>query len=223
MSIKHFHLIYLSCIRRISSLSIWLFRQFAKHFHNQFPGGHSTFFGLLNTFIHIIMYSYYLLAALGPRMQRYLWWKKYLTALQMLQFIAIMVHAFQLLFIDCNYPKAFVWWIGMHAVMFLFLFNEFYQQSYAQKTKNRGMYIDIDILFIYLFFFKMNVQKVNISRAITRAWIISSFHSNSNAQYIRNGRNNKTLINFVFQPQRQPQPQQLKKSWLPVVRYQMAK
>lgn len=41
-----------------------------------------------------------------------------------------MVHAFQLLFIDCNYPKAFVWWIGMHAVMFFFLFNEFYQSTY---------------------------------------------------------------------------------------------
>lgn len=79
------------------------------------------------------MYSYYLLAALGPKMTPYLWWKKYLTAFQMLQFVAIMIHAFQLLFIDCNYPRAFVWWIGMHAVMFFFLFNEFYQQQYAQK------------------------------------------------------------------------------------------
>lgn len=81
------------------------------------------------------MYTYYLLAAMGPRMQPYLWWKKYLTAFQMVQFIAIMIHAFQLLFIECNYPKAFVWWIGMHAVMFLFLFKEFYQQSYQQKSR----------------------------------------------------------------------------------------
>lgn len=103
-------------------------------------GGHSTFFGLLNTFVHIVMYTYYLLAALGPRVQPYLWWKKYLTAFQMLQFIAIMIHAFQLLFIECNYPKAFVWWIGLHAVMFFFLFNEFYQQSYQLKRpkKNGG-------------------------------------------------------------------------------------
>lgn len=124
-------------------------------------GGHSTFFGLLNTFVHIVMYSYYLFAALGPQFQRFLWWKKYLTALQMvskssssatpfssfvgtklirflnisiqIQFVAIMVHAFQLLFIDCNYPKAFVWWIGMHAVMFFFLFNEFYKSTYKAK------------------------------------------------------------------------------------------
>lgn len=49
------------------------------------------------------------------------------------QFILIMVHAFQLLFIDCNYPKAFVWWIGMHAVMFFFLFNEFYKAAYKNR------------------------------------------------------------------------------------------
>lgn len=49
-------------------------------------GGHSTFFGLLNTFVHIVMYSYYLFAAMGPQFQKYLWWKKYLTALQMVKF-----------------------------------------------------------------------------------------------------------------------------------------
>ncbi|XP_012154335.1 very long chain fatty acid elongase AAEL008004 isoform X1 [Megachile rotundata] len=101
------------------------------------PGGHSTFFGLLNTFVHIVMYTYYLLAAMGPKLQPYLWWKKYLTVLQMVQFVAVMIHAFQLLFIDCNYPKAFVWWIGLHATMFFFLFNEFYQQSYLQRRKPR--------------------------------------------------------------------------------------
>lgn len=47
-----------------------------------------------------------------------------------------MVHAFQLLFVDCNYPKAFVWWIGMHAVMFYFLFSNFYKQTYIGKQKS---------------------------------------------------------------------------------------
>lgn len=48
------------------------------------------------------------------------------------QFVLVMVHAFQLLFIDCNYPKAFVWWIGLHAVMFYFLFADFYKQAYKK-------------------------------------------------------------------------------------------
>ncbi|XP_052865958.1 elongation of very long chain fatty acids protein AAEL008004 isoform X2 [Anopheles cruzii] len=119
------HVIHHGCM----PMSVWFGVKFT-------PGGHSTFFGLLNTFVHIVMYTYYLFTALGPQFQKYLWWKKYLTALQMVQFVLIMVHAFQLLFIDCNYPKAFVWWIGMHAVMFFFLFNEFYQSTYkAQKLK----------------------------------------------------------------------------------------
>lgn len=122
------HVIHHGCM----PMSVWFGVKFT-------PGGHSTFFGFLNTFVHIIMYTYYLLSALGPHMQRYLWWKKYLTTLQMVQFVLIMVHAFQLLFIECDYPRAFVWWIGMHAVMFFFLFNEFYKQAYLKKQRARAI------------------------------------------------------------------------------------
>ncbi|KAJ8918577.1 hypothetical protein NQ315_013082 [Exocentrus adspersus] len=124
---KYDHISTLHVIHHgVMPMSVWFGVKFT-------PGGHSTFFGFLNTFVHIIMYFYYMLSALGPQVQKYLWWKKYLTTLQMVQFIGIMVHAFQLLFIECNYPRAFVWWIGMHAVMFFFLFKEFYNQTYNKK------------------------------------------------------------------------------------------
>lgn len=126
--ISTLHVIHHGCM----PMSVWFGVKFT-------PGGHSTFFGLLNTFVHIIMYSYYLLAALGPKIQPYLWWKKYLTALQMVQFVLVMIHAFQLLFIDCNYPKAFVWWIGMHAIMFYFLFRNFYQETYKKREKKLAL------------------------------------------------------------------------------------
>lgn len=48
-----------------------------------FPGGHGTFIGWINSFVHIIMYTYYFLSAFGPKMQKYLWWKKHITNLQM--------------------------------------------------------------------------------------------------------------------------------------------
>ena len=100
------------------------------------PGGHSTFFGFLNTFVHIVMYTYYMMAAIGPEMQKYLWWKKYLTILQMIQFIGIMTHAFQLFFSNpCNYSMALAYWIGAHAIMFFFLFRNFYKQTYAARKK----------------------------------------------------------------------------------------
>ena len=55
-------------------------------------GGYSTLFffllaafmgAMVNAFIHVIMYTYYGMAALGPQFQKYLWWKKYLTRLQL--------------------------------------------------------------------------------------------------------------------------------------------
>ncbi|XP_013794017.2 elongation of very long chain fatty acids protein AAEL008004-like [Limulus polyphemus] len=106
------------------------------------PGGHSTFFAFINSFVHIVMYIYYGIAAIGPHMYKYLWWKKYITTIQMVQFVVIFVHSFQLLFRDCNYPKGFMWWIGFHAILFWFLFWDFYKntykkpRSYLKKNKN---------------------------------------------------------------------------------------
>jgi uncharacterized PurR-regulated membrane protein YhhQ (DUF165 family) len=57
-----------------------------------------------------------------------------------------MVHAFQLLFIDCNYPKAFVWWIGLHAFMFYFLFSDFYKQTYKKREARKVRYAKLGIV-----------------------------------------------------------------------------
>lgn len=101
------------------------------------PGGHSTFFAFLNSFVHILMYIYYGLSAIGPHMNKYLFWKKHMTAIQMVQFIAIFVHSFQLLFRQCNYPRSFMWWIGFHAVLFWFLFWDFFVVSYTSRRHSK--------------------------------------------------------------------------------------
>ncbi|XP_050400450.1 elongation of very long chain fatty acids protein 7 [Patella vulgata] len=95
-------------------------------------GGFGTFHALLNSFIHFLMYTYYGVAALGPEFQKYLWWKKYMTKLQITQFICVALHASQLLFIDCNYSMIFVYWIGAYAVIFLVLFADFYIKAYKK-------------------------------------------------------------------------------------------
>lgn len=51
-----------------------------------YPGGHGTLIGVINSFVHIIMYTYYMFSAMGPQFQRYLFWKKYITTLQMVRF-----------------------------------------------------------------------------------------------------------------------------------------
>lgn len=72
-------------IEPLSLYIISIFRVYNKinFFFFGIIGGHSTFFAMLNTFVHIVMYFYYMLSAMGPDYQKYIWWKKYLTAFQM--------------------------------------------------------------------------------------------------------------------------------------------
>jgi hypothetical protein len=97
------------------------------------PGGHGTLLGVINSFVHIIMYTYYLLAAFGPTVQKYLWWKKYITTLQMVQFVIVFLHSSQLLIYECNYPKFIVFLLLANAVYFLYLFATFYRRTYRSK------------------------------------------------------------------------------------------
>jgi hypothetical protein len=100
------------------------------------PGGPNGFFPLVNSFIHVIMYSYYALTTFGPRVQAYLWWKKYLTRLQMLQFILVMVNALKtFLSQDCKFPLLFSYLQASVACAFLVLFYMFYQDAYRRKQK----------------------------------------------------------------------------------------
>ncbi|GIY04019.1 elongation of very long chain fatty acids protein AAEL008004 [Caerostris extrusa] len=92
-------------------------------------------FPLINCFVHTIMYSYYCLAALGPGMRKYLWWKKYLTILQMVQFVIAFAHSMIPLFYDCGYHKGFAYAIMFHAILFMAMFMNFYRHTYNKQKK----------------------------------------------------------------------------------------
>ena len=101
------------------------------------PGGHGTLLGVINSFIHIIMYTYYMLSAFGPQVQKYLWWKKYLTSLQLVQFTIILFHSAQVLFTDCNYPKPLAFLLTINAFFFIYLFGSFYIRNYTTKLEKK--------------------------------------------------------------------------------------
>ncbi|XP_076440244.1 very long chain fatty acid elongase 7-like isoform X3 [Babylonia areolata] len=102
------------------------------------PGGQTFFHPLLNTGVHVIMYTYYGLAALGPKMQPYLWWKKYLTSMQLIQFLLIGLHTSYNLFLqpDCPFPKGWEVLALAYAVILIVLFANFYRQAYVHKTRH---------------------------------------------------------------------------------------
>jgi len=102
-----------------------------KVLSNSYASFSVAFFPLINMFVHIIMYSYYALAALGPGIQKYLWWKKYLTQLQLSQFVLIFIHSSHFMFIpNCEYPRIFTYLGIFNAVMFFVLFFHFYVRAY---------------------------------------------------------------------------------------------
>ncbi|KAI1293577.1 putative protein for very long chain fatty acid elongation [Halotydeus destructor] len=103
------------------------------------PGGHGSIIGLVNSLVHVIMYSYYFLAAFGPHMEPYLWWKKYITKLQIAQFLFFLVHSTQLLFVPgCRYPKIFAFAIIIPSALFVFMFGDFYRRSYLKDKHMRN-------------------------------------------------------------------------------------
>ncbi|BET00396.1 GNS1/SUR4 family [Nesidiocoris tenuis] len=108
-----------------------------------YPGGHPAFIGSINSFVHVIMYAYYMFAAMGPQFQKYLWWKKWLTTLQLGQFCLAFLHYMQILFHkDCNIPKWSVIIVLPNAIFFYYLFNDFYEKAYGpreQKKKENGI------------------------------------------------------------------------------------
>lgn len=122
--ITHLHVIHHSLV----AINAWYWVLFA-------PEGQPALGLCINVFVHIIMYTYYFLATLGPEVQKYLWWKKYLTTLQIVQFILVIVHMSIPLFVDCGFPRNLIY-IGIAQVfLILGLFVNFYIQAYV-RCKN---------------------------------------------------------------------------------------
>ncbi|KAH8026086.1 hypothetical protein HPB51_015435 [Rhipicephalus microplus] len=94
---------------------------------------HEMFISCLNSFVHVFMYTYYFLAALGPAYKRLLWWKKYITLMQISQFVLLLVHAIGMVFSKGNYLGLFVWLEAAQAILFFVWFMLFYIQAYTKK------------------------------------------------------------------------------------------
>ncbi|XP_064482569.1 very long chain fatty acid elongase 7-like [Ornithodoros turicata] len=110
-----------------------------------FGGDGQVLLGLcVNSCMHVIMYSYYFLAALGPAVQKYLWWKKYLTTLQITQFVVLLCHILIPVFYDCGYPRILIVMAFAQGTLGLVLFINFYIHEYMKRRvlKNPVRMID---------------------------------------------------------------------------------
>ncbi|BET02509.1 elongation of very long chain fatty acids protein [Nesidiocoris tenuis] len=108
------------------AVSTWVFIRY-----NQ--GTQSMIMGACNSFVHVVMYAYYLLAALGPSIQRYLWWKRYITVLQIVQFLLILSYLCSLCFYGCRVGTVFIVFSALNTLSFLVLFIHFYLKAYKKR------------------------------------------------------------------------------------------
>lgn len=97
----------------------------------------------LNGFIHTVMYTYYFICMhtkdykTGKSLP--IWWKSYLTLMQMIQFITMMSQATFLLATQCEKTSLRVVFVYLVYILSLFfLFAQFYVQSYVKPKSKRS-------------------------------------------------------------------------------------
>ncbi|BFY99308.1 hypothetical protein BsWGS_02349 [Bradybaena similaris] len=103
------------------------------------PGGSNVIYPLINSFVHAVMYTYYGLSACGPSMRKYLWWKRYLTTLQISQFIIFLTQGVINVMYDCPFPKIFVYSVYLYTFSILCLFINFYFKAYIKSPSQKSV------------------------------------------------------------------------------------
>lgn len=93
-----------------------------------------SLFAFLNCFVHTLMYGYYGLAAIGPHMRKYLWWKRYITQAQILQFVILGIHSVYFLLFQQGYSKFFIFNYLLNVSLYLILFCQFYCKTYHREA-----------------------------------------------------------------------------------------
>ncbi|KAK9738402.1 GNS1/SUR4 family [Popillia japonica] len=93
------------------------------------------------TFLHVYHHSVmpllswgatkYYAGAMGPEYQKFLWWKKYITTIQLIQFCIIFLHGIQLLIYDCDFPRWTAILVMPNVIFFYYLFSDFYKKTYV--------------------------------------------------------------------------------------------
>uniref|UniRef100_A0A3P8NVC3 Elongation of very long chain fatty acids protein n=1 Tax=Astatotilapia calliptera TaxID=8154 RepID=A0A3P8NVC3_ASTCA len=118
---------FLHLYHHASMLNIWWFVM------NWIPCGHSYFGASLNSFIHVVMYSYYGLSAI-PAIRPYLWWKKYITQLQLIQFFLTVTQTTLAVIWPCGFPMGWLYFQISYMFTLIILFMNFYIQTYKKKS-----------------------------------------------------------------------------------------
>lgn len=94
---------------------------------------------ILNTAIHTVMYYYYYLSSTGQKV----WWKKYMTVMQLVQFYIVGLQAtICLLKPYCSYPRFMSCLQLLEASYFIYSFSMFYFKAYEFSEEKTTCDVD---------------------------------------------------------------------------------
>ncbi|EDW59703.1 very long chain fatty acid elongase F [Drosophila virilis] len=101
-------------------------------------GGHVIVVGLLNVIVHIVMYTYYYLSAESPAVRQNLWWKQYITIMQMVQFVLMFLHSiWTLMQPNCNADRPVIYLVLAASSLMLVMFANFYAHAYILPKRKK--------------------------------------------------------------------------------------
>lgn len=103
------------------------------------PGGSAIIPIVVNSLVHVLMYAYYGLAAIGPSMQKYLWWKRHLTMVQLVQFFIGVSIGIHLITSDCQFTRWMQYVFSGYAFSFIILFGNFYLNEYTTGRSKQAV------------------------------------------------------------------------------------
>lgn len=103
---------------------VWIFGRYT-------PGTEASMAGLVNLVIHVVMYSYYFLASFGDRFASILRFKRYLTIMQIMQFLFVLAHCLFALACGCTNTPIIVKLVMFEEAANLLLFLNFYRKTYG--------------------------------------------------------------------------------------------
>lgn len=97
-------------------------------------GAHFGFF--VNSIIHVIMYGYYLIAAIFGNSvgNKLIIIKKSITSMQLIQFVIVILQLSMYKFIGCSFSIYLYGYYIATLAIFLYLFYDFYKKAYKVKS-----------------------------------------------------------------------------------------
>ncbi|XP_023178041.2 elongation of very long chain fatty acids protein F-like [Drosophila hydei] len=100
-------------------------------------GGQYSTMGLCNSLVHFTMYFYYFVSGLRPEMKASLWWKKYITITQIIQFMIYLVQSIIVLLYNpsCQFPLFMQWQQIFQSTVMIVMFSNFYYKAYVKPKK----------------------------------------------------------------------------------------